>query len=440
MNAAATVKPEIPTILLVARERQFTRVLRAYVIAGLIFMLVPGTFLGVWNLISISNQHQTQALSAAWIQAHGHAQIFGWIGSFILGIGFYSLPAAKKAGLRVAKLTFALWMVGVALRWETNIYGWHWRVLLPASALLELGAFCLFYRALRGHRPAPQRQSSGTSKPSWIVAVLIGTVGFGAALILNAVLAFAMAIAGQSPAFPHVFEQHFLAVVTWAFIVPTIWGFSARWLPVFLGTHYVRDSRLKLALSILGTGALLAASGQMLIAAVLFAVGAVTGTSALNVLQPAVNEPKVKAVDPRFPLFVRTAYVWMLVAALMGVAAAVWDKNGGIWGASRHALTVGFFATMVFSIGQRVLPHFSGVQRLFSTRMMLASLLLLTAGCAIRVIAEIVAYEDIARAAWHCLPVSAVMEMAAVSLFAVNLLLTMFCVPTTFVELPSSND
>jgi uncharacterized protein involved in response to NO len=68
----------------------------AYIVTGLFFLLLPGTFLGVWNLISISNRQALDRLSPAWLQAHGHAQIFGWIGTFILGIGFYSLSKMGK--------------------------------------------------------------------------------------------------------------------------------------------------------------------------------------------------------------------------------------------------------------------------------------------------------------------------------------------------------
>ena len=75
-----------------AREKALSRLLMAYISAGLAFMLLPGTFLGVWNLISIADRHAADSVPPAWIQAHGHAQIFGWIGSFILGIGFYSIP------------------------------------------------------------------------------------------------------------------------------------------------------------------------------------------------------------------------------------------------------------------------------------------------------------------------------------------------------------
>jgi hypothetical protein len=75
------------------------------------------------------------------------------------------------------------------------------------------------------------------------------------------------------------------------------------------------------------------------------------------------------------------AYAWLAVAAILTVWATGGDRAGGIWGASRHALTVGFIATMVFAIGQRVLPAFCGMKILFSPILMFWSRLLLTAGC-----------------------------------------------------------
>jgi hypothetical protein len=45
------------------------------------------------------------------------------------------------------------------------------------------------------------------------------------------------------------------------------------------------------------------------------------------------------------------AYGWLLVAATLGVAANRWDVSGGIWGASRHALTVGFISVMIVCVG-----------------------------------------------------------------------------------------
>jgi uncharacterized protein involved in response to NO len=49
---------------------------------------------------------------------------------------------------------------------------------------------------------------------------------------------------------------------------------------------------------------------------------------------------------------------------------------------------------------------------------------LLHIGCALRVCAEIPAYEGFAQWAWQVLPLSAVTELVAVTLFAANLLIT----------------
>ncbi len=100
------------------RELAMSRLLMAYVTTGLIFMLFPGTLLGVWNLLQISGRESAGLISAAWLQAHGHAQVFGWIGSFLLGIGFYSIPKPRSKAtqaIRAAWICWALWTAGVAV-------------------------------------------------------------------------------------------------------------------------------------------------------------------------------------------------------------------------------------------------------------------------------------------------------------------------------------
>jgi hypothetical protein len=59
-----------------------------------------------------------------------------------------------------------------------------------------------------------------------------------------------------------------------------------------------------------------------------------------------------------------------------------------------------------------------------STKLMLATPSLLTLGCALQVSSETLAYERSLNSAWSRLPVSAVPEMIAVTLFASNLILT----------------
>jgi hypothetical protein len=126
-----------------ARERALQRLVTAFISAGLIFLLLPGTFLGVWNLIAISHHRAAHSFSSAWIQAHGQAQMFGWIGTFVIGIGFYSLSKMGRLKPFVVSRgwqSWTLWTAGIALHWLAGVYEWRWRLLLPLS--LCSPAFC----------------------------------------------------------------------------------------------------------------------------------------------------------------------------------------------------------------------------------------------------------------------------------------------------------
>ena len=153
---------------------------------------------------------------------------------------------------------------------------------------------------------------------------------------------------------------------------------------------------------------------------------------ALHLVQQPLGHAKVQGIHRSFPSFVRIAYTWLVIAGCMSIWAAFADGHGGIWGASRHALTVGFAATMVFSIGPRILPHFAGVRAIFSRRLMFLSLLLLQTGCLLRVSSEPLAYDGFLSVAWKVLPISGMLELCAVLLFATNLTLTLLLGDSVF--------
>ena len=154
-------------------SRSSQHIATAFITSGLIFMLLPGTFLGVWNLISISHTHGPNSVAPAWLQAHGHAQLFGWVGSFIIGIGFYSLTKVQSTlnfPTRAGWSAWILWTLGISLRWCAGVALWHWRLLLPMSAALELVAFGLFVRSVRRHRP----KRPDSSPEAWMRIVMAG--------------------------------------------------------------------------------------------------------------------------------------------------------------------------------------------------------------------------------------------------------------------------
>jgi len=413
-----------------AREIQLSRLLVFYITGGLLFMLLPGTFLGVWNLVFISGRRAAESISPAWIQAHGHAQVLGWIGTFILGIGYYSIPklrgGMKPYAIWSAWFAGSMWMSGVLLRWLANIYLWHWRVLLPLSAAMELAAFLTFFRTVSQHKP----QDSGKQKlETWVFVVIAGAVGLLATLTFNLGVSVWLARSASNPALPQPLDQRFLVLAAWGFMVPFIWGFSAKWLPTFLGTCSPNARWLLWTLAVYESAILLGLAGLFRITTILILLASLLVIYALRIVAASERPPKTGGIHPSFPFFVRSAYLWLIVAASLGVWAANARNPSGIWGASRHALTVGFVSMMVFTIGQRVLPAFSGMKMLFSPTLMFACLLLLSLGCVLRVSSEVLAYQDIVAAAWKWLPYSALLELTAVTLFAINLIATFLSDP-----------
>lgn len=413
------------------REIALSRMVMLYIGTGLLFMLLPGTFLGVWNLISISGKHAANSISPAWMQAHGQAQVFGWVGTFILGIGFYSIPKMRRAqafAMWEAWICWAMWTFGVLSRWVATVYDWHWRVALPVSAAFQLLAFALFFKTVASHRPA----AKGEERPKldrWILVVIAGTIGLLATLTANLIGSVEAALHSSSPAFAAAFNQRFLVLMTWGFMVPFVWGFSARWLSTFVGLSTMCDRGLMLMVAVNTAGVLAAMFSFTRAAVVLFLVACVMSLVAIRVIFRSRQPAKILGVHVSFPYFVRLAYAWLIVSAALGIWAAFARYPEGIWGASRHALTVGFVATMIFAIGSRILPAFSGMRVLYSPNLMGLSLAALTVGCFLRVTSEILAYQEIAQFAWKWLTISAVLELTAVTLFAGNLAATFLSKP-----------
>jgi len=143
-------------------------------------------------------------------------------------------------------LSFVLWTAGVALRWTVNIMSWQWRGLLPLSAVSELAGFLLFFVTVFRHKPAPA-SGPARKRDAWMIVVIGSTIAFLATLLVNLGVAVYVSIYGYSPALSFGFDQRLLVLPTWGFLVPTVWGFNARWLPTFLGLRTPRARPLYMA-------------------------------------------------------------------------------------------------------------------------------------------------------------------------------------------------
>ncbi len=422
-----------------APERQAARALAAFIASGLVFLVFPGTVLGVWNLVEIASHRSATGASTAWIQAHGQAQLLGWVGSFILGISLYALP--KFRGWTLKKFgavwtVWALWTVGIAWRWWVGVWSDGWRLGLVASALVELAAYVLAQRILL-FPPVKEKKKRRHRVPSDLGSWLgmVGFAGLGLALALNLAIAIYVSGTQSLPVYPAKLDRLLLMAELWGFVIPLAWGYSTRFVTIFLGLEPPDHRAARWLCPALALTVLSAFTFRFWITDLLALVTTWTAVPALRIFERPARPAKLLYIYKGYPLFIRIAYVWLVVATALGVLADAYPQTIGLGGASRHALTVGFIATLIFALAPRMLPAFLGGRELYSTRLMAASLWLLTGGCLMRVATEAFAYSSPPGAAvWSILPISAFIELSAVLVFAANLALTLRQAPPAWLE------
>jgi hypothetical protein len=405
-------KPAFPDPL---PERRLARLLAAFIVTGLFYMALPGTVLGVWNLVGISSQRELAAVPPAWIQAHGHAQFFGWVVTFIIGISLYTLPKFRGSVCRsipLAWVVWAMWSAGVGLRWLAGVQSAVHRWEFGLAAALEFAAALLLVWLVT------PKGSKHKQRQAWEAPVF---AGLGAlVLLLGWQLVLAMGPLAL-PALPAGPDRILISLGIWAFAFPVVVGYSAKFFPGLLGTAAVQAKGIRGAIALAAVAAIGFMADVQAVAAGATLSAVLLASWALRVFHRQIGNPKTSGVYARYPQFARLSYVWLVLAALLGFAVG----RPGMLGASRHAFTVGFLATLIFAIGPRILPSFLNSRELWSARLMRVSLVLITAGCTLRVLSEPLAYGGIAAIAWKVLPISAFAELTAVLLFAINLALSL---------------
>src|SRR5262249_32835353 len=92
---------------------------RPFFLAGIVTVLTLGAVGGAYLLLRIGLSGAFPAAGLHEINAHGHAQIFGWVGLFVMGFAYQAFPRFKHTSLshpRSAAATFVMLLAGLAAR------------------------------------------------------------------------------------------------------------------------------------------------------------------------------------------------------------------------------------------------------------------------------------------------------------------------------------
>lgn len=398
-----------------------SRLLAAWLFVGLTCMLGPGVLIGLASALGVNLSPLPAFGSPEWIRHHAHAQIFGWIGSFVWGISLYAVPRLRNAQLCLSRAWTAwmLWTAGLAAFFSAPLVEGPW--LEPAGLSLQsAGALLVTLEILPLHRRAYEGLHAclpviATGAWIFVLSLLLETWRLIASLTIPAAL-----VPSRSTV---------LLVALWGGLATITWGYASRWLPAIMNLRPPRQT-------LYGAVAALQALATLLIllrmhAAGLFLVlgAAITFIVAVRVFEPLAGAPRIRGVHPSFPSVVRLAHGWMALAALL--TFLTFAQGATFWSpTARHLLTVGYLATMIAAIGSRMLPAFIGRIRLFSKGLMGASLACLSTGVMMRVINMFAATTGAAPGTQSWFPWFASLEVAGLLLFVANGLATVMFVPT----------
>ena len=346
---------------------------------------------------------------ASFVQTHGHVQLMGWVGLFVMGISLHFIP--RLAGVSIARswwLPCLVWLMGAGLGVRTightviayldghlayAVAAWG----LVFSGLLEwcavLGYVAILCTLVRRKRDVRQRPALLAVRPyfgimmcGWIVYASLNLL-----LLVDMVLSRTVVL---HPPWNLWAQQSFLGLV----LLPVTFAFSLRLLPLYLRlpvvdwpssvTAYIY--LIALLLQLVPTVPPLSMAAQFLAgmshlgvilkaAVVCWFVGklglcsrrpAMTGS---RELPPGVEHQARPPGLPdygafgRFERLLYAAYGWLILAALCEAASAVALLTGSApfisSNAVLHMYLMGFISQLIFGMAVRLLPGFMHKRR-----------------------------------------------------------------------------
>jgi hypothetical protein len=400
---------------------------KRFVFGALFVALTVGFGLGLVNLTRIALAQSYYEISGVLKQIHGHAQIFGWVGLFVMGVAFHAVPRMKMVPLRpvrAAQACFVLMLSGVLLRVISQPFARNplWSAALLGSAALELAAVGLFVWLLGGAVARSEQKREPYEKFIWA-----GIGWFGVLGAWNFWIVLGMFLR-RSVGAPALQDALWIHVAFFGFIANMIFGFSLRVLPHFLGLRESKILPANAAFVLWNTAIFLRYPVEPLAwtASSLEAAAIVLFVWALGIFARRRVKIDIQGVDHTFARFIYLGYAWLLVDAAVPFHADAFRLSAS----SRHTMAIGFITPVIFGVAYRVLPVFNGVN-LWSNRLMRLSFWSLAAGSTL---AFAMAFNRVFETAWSYAwsGIAGGLVFAALVMFAVNIAMTLRSRAETF--------
>jgi hypothetical protein len=374
---------------------------RRFFLGGIVLILTAGATWGAWLLWQIGFAGKFTGVSVHHVNAHGHAQIYGWVGLFIMGFAYQAFPRIWHTELRAPRLavaSFALMAFGLVVRTVGMTMAGAWDHALCAAMVggaAEAASVLLFVGIVYD----TFRRSTARLEP--YVGFVLGGLGWFVAMtamdVWHTYTTMTAATHERLVWYVATYQAPLRDLQIHGLALFMILGVSLRMLPALFGVPAVPARRAWRALGVLTAAVVLesvlfvayrwsgnhALAGLLMVPWIMLAVGA-----AMVVLPWRLWRP-FQTTD-RSAKFVRAAYAWLALSLVMLLLLPVYQAASGIpfshayYGGIRHAITVGFISLMIMGMAAKVVPTLNGRDTRALSRLW-GPFLLVNVGCFLRV-------------------------------------------------------
>lgn len=421
------------------------RIYRPFFLSGITVALTLGAVWGAYLLLRIAADGTFRAAGLHEVNAHGHAQIFGWVGLFVMGFAMQALPRFGQTSLAAPRLgwaVLALMLTGIIGRSVAEPLADHLRgagAVAVAASILEVLAIVLFVGMIIATRRSSSRPFTATdgfmlTAFAWfVIQAIYETIYLVATLRATSSESLVNLVATWQAPMRDIQIHGFAALI--------VLGVSQRMLQHLYGFR-APGPRLALGALIVWNLAVIGESAGLILMRIarrewvgLWYLSALALAATAGILVWNLGLFRRAREGDRSLKFIRMAYAWLLISLAMlallpvhqfgvlprmapGSEAVRIHFSHAYYGAIRHAITVGFVSLMIVGMAAKVVPTLQGldVRRLSS---LWGPFVLLTLGCALRVIAQIA--TDITPNAYPVAGLSGVLEVAGLTWWAIHI-------------------
>lgn len=373
---------------------------RRYFLTGIAVILTVGAGWGAWLLWQIGFAGSFTGVSVLDVNAHGHAQIFGWVGLFIMGFAYQAFPRFWHTALAIPQLaviTFIAMLIGIIVRttgMTFHMYPWALSAAM-FGGFLEIAAVFVFIWQLM----LTFKRSNVTFEPYMLF--VFAALGFfliqGAMSVWHTYNTMTATTRDELLWYVATYQAVLRDVQIHGLALCMILGVSLRLLPGIFALPEIGRKKCVTAFTLI----LLAIIGEvtlfliyrfthnhvwaafLLLPWLMLTVGSLIIPITWKLWRPS-------PVKDRSSKFIRMAFTWLAISMVMLLMLPVYQIASGIafshayYGSIRHAITVGFISLMIMGVAAKAVPTLNGIDHK-SLSALWGPFILVNVGCTLRV-------------------------------------------------------